>query len=178
MDELGKAFEELSNNYDFLKNKYLKMKKKNELLQYKLIVISKEKFLSSILEKTEMDFNIHKISCKAKFPIIDENEIFTLKNKIDIISNVFKKCEFDKARLKATFSKRQTQRKHHTHTIMLTLHHNHKHNMYGMLHMFIKHTQMHMLIMLTHIMHSYMPRCIYAPIVAAKVIWLSSVMIN
>ena len=27
MDELGEAFEELSNNYDFFKKKYLKMKK-------------------------------------------------------------------------------------------------------------------------------------------------------
>ena len=29
MDELSEAFEELCNNYDFLKKKYLKMKKKN-----------------------------------------------------------------------------------------------------------------------------------------------------
>ena len=29
IDELGKALEELSNNYDFLKKKYLKMKKIN-----------------------------------------------------------------------------------------------------------------------------------------------------
>jgi len=32
MDELGEAFEELSHNYDFLKKKYLKMKKGNEVL--------------------------------------------------------------------------------------------------------------------------------------------------
>ena len=31
IDELGEAFEE-SNNYDFLKKKYLKIKKENELL--------------------------------------------------------------------------------------------------------------------------------------------------
>ena len=32
MDELGEAFEELCNNYDFLKKKYLKIKKKNVTL--------------------------------------------------------------------------------------------------------------------------------------------------
>ena len=30
MDELGEALEELSNNYDFLKKKYLKLKRENE----------------------------------------------------------------------------------------------------------------------------------------------------
>ena len=43
MDELGDAFVELSNNYDFLKKKYLKTKKENEVLQNKLIILSKEK---------------------------------------------------------------------------------------------------------------------------------------
>jgi len=33
MDELGETFEELSNNHDFLKKKYLKMKKANESFQ-------------------------------------------------------------------------------------------------------------------------------------------------
>ena len=42
IDELGETFEELSNNYDFLKKKYLKMKKGNELFQNQLVVISKE----------------------------------------------------------------------------------------------------------------------------------------
>jgi len=32
MDELSEAFEELCNNYDFLKKKYLKIKKKNVTL--------------------------------------------------------------------------------------------------------------------------------------------------
>jgi len=45
--------------------------------------------------------------------MIDENEISTLKNKINTLSNVLKKCEFDKARLEAMFPKRQTQRKSH-----------------------------------------------------------------
>ena len=34
MDELGEAFEELSHNYDFLKKKYVKMKKENESLNH------------------------------------------------------------------------------------------------------------------------------------------------
>ena len=37
---------------------------------------------------------------------------------------------------------------------------------------------LHMLIMLTHIMYFYMSRCTHAPIVAAKVIWPSFVMID
>ena len=43
MDELGEAFEELSHNYDFLKKKYLKMKKENESLNHKVFILTKEK---------------------------------------------------------------------------------------------------------------------------------------
>ena len=43
MDELGDAFVELSNNYDFLKKKYLKTKKEYEVPQNKIIILSKEK---------------------------------------------------------------------------------------------------------------------------------------
>jgi len=106
----------------FLKKKYLKMKKKNELLQNKLVISKEKEILSSTLEKTQKDFDAHKISCKAKFSIIDENEIFVLKNKIDTLSNVLKKCEFDKDKLEAMFSKTQTQRKHH---VSFTHHHAH-----------------------------------------------------
>ena len=74
MDELGEAFEELSNNYDFLKKKYFKAKKENELLQNQLLVVSKEKnSLSISLQNTQKDFDAYKISCKAKFFCFDEN---------------------------------------------------------------------------------------------------------
>ena len=43
INELGEAFEELSDNYNFLKKKCLKMNEENELLQNQLVVISKEK---------------------------------------------------------------------------------------------------------------------------------------
>ena len=43
IDELGEAFEELSHNYDFLKTKYLKMKKENESLNHKIFILTKEK---------------------------------------------------------------------------------------------------------------------------------------
>ena len=66
----------------FLKKKYLKMKKKNELLQNKLVISKEKEILSSTLEKTQKDFDAHKISCKAKFSIIDENEISLMKIKI------------------------------------------------------------------------------------------------
>jgi len=57
------------------------MKKKNELLQNQIVVLSKEKeVLSSILQNTQKNFQAHKVSCKAKFPIIDENEIFHFEN--------------------------------------------------------------------------------------------------
>ena len=43
MDELGEAFVELSHNYDFLKKKYLKMKKENESLNHQVILFLKKK---------------------------------------------------------------------------------------------------------------------------------------
>ena len=60
MNELGEVFEELSNNYDFLKTKYLKMKKKNELLQNKFVVISKENFFCHPLLKRHKKILMHK----------------------------------------------------------------------------------------------------------------------
>jgi len=134
------------------------------------LLFQKKKNLSSTLEKAQKNFDAHKSSCRAKFPIIDENEIFTLKNKIDIISNVFKKCEFDKARLKATFSKRQTQRKHHTHTPPQSQaqHDPHAHHAHTNAQSYHAHTH-----------HAFLyAMCMYAPIVAVKVIWLSFVMID
>ena len=68
MDELVEAFEELSHNYDFLKKKYLKMKKENETLNHKIFILTKEKddlFLT--LTSTQKDFDAYKIYCKAKF---------------------------------------------------------------------------------------------------------------
>jgi len=58
-----------------------------------------------------------------------------MKNKINTLSNVLKKCEFDKAKLEDMFSKRQTQRKpphvshtHHAHTqTQHTYHAHHAH---------------------------------------------------
>ena len=119
MNELGEAFEELSHNYNFLKKKYLKMKKKNETLNNKIIILTKEKDLFSTLTSTPKDFDTYKTSCKAKFSLIDKNEIFMLKNKINSLGKVLKKCEFDKTRLEAMFPKNITQRNKlmlHTHT--------------------------------------------------------------
>ena len=52
--------------------------------------------------------------------MIDENEISTLKTKINTLGNIFKKCEFDKAKLEAMFSKKISSKKHihttHAHT--------------------------------------------------------------
>ena len=92
IDELREAFEELSHNYDFLKKKYLKMKKENESLNHKVFTLSKEKEeLLSTLVSTQKDFENYKISCKGKFPQINENEIFMLKEKIDSLGVVLKK---------------------------------------------------------------------------------------
>ena len=75
MDELGEAFVELSHNYDFLKKKYLKMKKENESLNLQVFTLSKEKDeLLSTLVSTQKDFDKYKISCKGKSPLIDSNE--------------------------------------------------------------------------------------------------------
>ena len=45
MDELDEVSEELFNNYDFLKKKYLKLKKENETLQNKIIIFSRKKMI-------------------------------------------------------------------------------------------------------------------------------------
>ena len=83
-DDLLNAFIELSNSYDSLKKNCLTMKKENEVLQNKVIILSKEKDdLSSTLLSTQKEFDTYKVSCKAKFPKIDENEIFILKTKIN-----------------------------------------------------------------------------------------------
>ena len=64
----------------------------------------------------------HKISYKAKFSIINENEIFTLKNKLNALRNILKKCKFDRTRL-VMFLKRQ--KKSLTHYVSPS--HNHTH---------------------------------------------------
>ena len=131
--------------------------------------------MSSTLEKTQKILMHTKFLVKQNFQSLIKNEIFTLKNKINTLRNILKKFEFDKARLEAMFPERQTQRKHHvsytqtpsySHSTTIT-----STTCISMLCILIMHTQMHILIMLTHSMHFYMPRCIHAPIVAAKVIW-------
>ena len=47
---------------------------------------------------------------KEKFSMIDENEISTLKTKINTLGNILKKCEFDKAKLEAMFSKKNSSK--------------------------------------------------------------------
>ena len=102
----------------FLKKNYLKMKKENEVLQNKIIILSKEKEdLSSTLLSTQKDFDAYKTSCKAKFLKIDENEISILKTKINNLGNVLKKCVFNKAKLEDMFSKKNSSKRqvHTTH---------------------------------------------------------------
>ena len=92
MDELSQVFEELSNNYDFLKKKYLKVKKENETLNNNIVILLKEKDdLSSTLISTQKDFDAYKISCKAKFSLIDKNKISILKDKINSLGDLLKK---------------------------------------------------------------------------------------
>ena len=73
----------------------------------------------STLTSTQKYFDNYKISCKGKFSQIDENEISMLKEKIDSLGVVLKKCEFDKTRLEAMFSKKHVPKNHsnaiHTH---------------------------------------------------------------
>ena len=77
MDELGEAFEELSNNYNFLKMKHLKIKKKNQL-QNQIVVLSKEKEVYLPHFKTDKRILIHTkflvklnfiLLMKIKFPL-------------------------------------------------------------------------------------------------------------
>ena len=121
MDELGEAFEELSHNYDFLKKKYLKMKKENETLNHNFYTHKKKDDLFSTLTSTQKDFDAYKISCKAKFSQIGKDKISMLKNKINSVGEVLKKCEFDKSRLEAMFPKKHIPKKqtHAIHTLSL-----------------------------------------------------------
>ena len=69
-----------------------------------------------------------------------------MKNKINTLSNILKKCEFDKTKLEACFQRGKLKGNitFHTHTIMLTLYHNHKHNMYiHAMHTHHEHTNAH-----------------------------------
>ena len=75
----------------------------------------------STLVSTQKDFDNYKISCKGKFPQVNENEIFMLKEKIDSLGKVLKKCEFDKNRLEALFPKKQVPKKQ-SHAIHAHIH--------------------------------------------------------
>ena len=145
------------------------MKKENESLNHKVFILIKEKDeLFSTLSSTQKDFDDYKISCKGKFSQIDENEISILKEKIDSLGVVLKKCEFDKARLDAMFSKKHVPKKHshaiHTHAHKSQPLHHAKHPKHA-------HTP-------HNIMHSCMAKYFHAHIVAVKVIWLNFAMIE
>ena len=67
MDRLG----EISNKYDSLKNKFLKTKKEDELLQDQLLAVSKEKeSLSISLENTQKDLMLTRFHAKLNFLIL------------------------------------------------------------------------------------------------------------
>ena len=63
--------------------------------------------------------------------MIDENEITISKTKINTLGNILKKCEFEKAKLEAMFSKKNSSKKHihatHAHTSKSQHIHTHKH---------------------------------------------------
>ena len=85
------------------------MKKENESLNHQVFNLTKEKDeLLSTLVSTQKDFDNYKVSCKGKFPQVDEKEISMLKEKIDSLGIVLKKCEFDKNRLEAMFPKKRS----------------------------------------------------------------------
>ena len=159
MDELGEAFVELSHNYDFLKKKYLKMKKENESLNLQILTLSKEKDdLLSTLATTKNDFDKYKISCKGKSPLVDSNEITMLKERIDLLGIVLKNCEFNKKKIEAMFPKKQAPKKnvYHAHAHVHTTQPLHVAN------------PQNMLTLHTHIMHLCMVKCIHVHIVAVK----------
>ena len=107
------------------------MKKENENLNHKVFVLTKERDeLFSTLTSTQNDFDAYKIFCKAKFLLIDKDEISMLKNKINSLGEVLKKCEFDKSRLEAMFPKKHTLKiqTHATHTHTHKSQHLHTHH--------------------------------------------------
>ena len=67
---------------------------------------------------------------RLNFSLIDKDEISMLKNKINSLGEVLKKCEFDKARLEAMFPKKHIPKNHThaTHTHSYKSEHLHSHH--------------------------------------------------
>ena len=68
--------------------------------------------------------------------MIDENKISTLKTKINTLGNILKKCDFDKTKLEAMFSKKNSSKRHihATHAHSSESHAKHTHEPYAHLH--------------------------------------------
>ena len=118
-------------------------------------------------------FDAYKISCKAKFSQIDKDEIFILKNKINFLGEVLKKCEFDKSRLEAMFPKKHIPKKqtHATHTLTHKSQHLHSHH--------AKHTTQTKHAHTPHTNHAFMyGKFMHALIVAERATWLNFVLIE
>ena len=93
---LLQAFIELSESFDSKKEDCLKLKKENEMLKNQIAISSKEKDeLSSTLISTQRDFDAYRVTCKAKYLKIDENEFSMLKTRINDLGNVLKECAFN-----------------------------------------------------------------------------------
>ena len=129
--------------------------------------------LFSTLTSTQKEFDAYKISCKVKFSLIDKDEISMLKNKINSLGEVLKKCEFDKADWRLYFLRNISQRiKLMLHTPILINHNMCTHIMLNTQHkpnMFTLHTL---------IMPSFMVKFMRVLIVAEKVTWLNFVLIE
>ena len=85
----------MKENYDSKKKECLKLKKENEMLNNQIAIIKKKDELSSIIISTQRDFDAYRVSCKAKYLKIDENEISMLKTKISDLGNILKECAFN-----------------------------------------------------------------------------------
>ena len=56
----------------------------------------------------------NRVACKAKYPKIDENEIFMLKTKINDLKNILKECAFNNTKLEEMFLKKHMHKPSHT----------------------------------------------------------------
>ena len=93
-----------------------------------------------------------------------------MKTKIDTLSNILKKCEFDKARLASIFPKKQTKKKPHiSHVSHAHTHHAH----------YVTRTHaIHAHYAQTHQTFLYAKVYLCTPIMTEKISWLSFIMIE
>ena len=89
----------------FAQKEIFKIEERNEVLQNQLKISSKEN-ISISLENIKKNFDVYKVSFKAKTLNFDKNEICALKNRVDYLGSILNHCVFDHKRCEFLFQKK------------------------------------------------------------------------